>query len=189
MALGAQQLARLVSATANSFGFFSRNDGDVSVGRDEGLDAALRADVVEVLEWVTEQGQTRAVIHDRNKLAHQRGEKPTLFVSKDDGGRINGWYVGEIRSDYTGAIAKPWAIPAEIEIVYQYGYDAGTTNVNSQRTFDQNVRDVEKAFLAVKEIGGCQVRGLRQGDRGFGPAGDSVAHYYTGFIQVILCNL
>ena len=61
-------------------------------------------------------------------------------MSKDDGGRINGWYVGEIRSDYTGAIAKPWAIPAEIEIVYQYGYDAGTTNVNSQRTFDQNAK-------------------------------------------------
>lgn len=191
MALSVTQLARLASVNANQFGYYSRTNGDVSVGRDEGIDYHLRQAVVEVLEWLKTEGAKGWIIHDRQKVAFRVGEKPTLTVSKDDGGRVNGWFVGEIRTSLENARSTPSQLPASIEVIYQYGYSTGTdgATLNSQDIFDRNVRDFEKAILAVQELAGCYVTGIRQGDRGIGAAGDGVAHYYTAQILVNLCNI
>ncbi len=134
MALSAAQIATLTAL----------RDGRVD-------DVAIVTQIESELAEVARLMVPLSVAHSRTKLYWVEGEDASIFRSKDDGHRINGWYCTWVGTEPT-FVEQTNRVVAAFAVQHLYEYAFGTNADNSQRQFNENCSRFLAAFDPINGI-------------------------------------
>jgi hypothetical protein len=126
-----------------------------------------------------------SVAHNRTKVEWQPGDKVTIFLSKDDDNKVNGFYFSweEDEPTYLTSADVSW-----FSALYLYQFDFGSNDTNSERQFLENVSTFLTGLSRLGSIQGKLYMG-RTGKAFLTTSGGVTFHLWRGRLRFRICDL
>lgn len=164
---------------------------DVQTARD-GLDPiiwTMQQDLAEAAKVLVPS----SVAHNRTKVIWRVGDKLTIFLSKDDNDRVNGFYFSWVGVEPVDLLRSASGVNQRVGVIgcqYFYQFNFGSNDTNSERRFIENTSTFLVGLETLKEI---------QGNRYIGFSGDAIltdsvsagqpVHFWNGRLRFRICDL
>lgn len=154
-------------------------------------------DPLDPLVWTMQQDLAQAakllvptsVAHNRTKVIWRLGDKLTIFLSKDDSDRVNGFYFSWVGTEPIDLLRDQQnSLVGVIGCQYFYQFNFGSNDENSEKRFIANVSTFLVGLETLKDIQDKRFIGF-SGDAILTESAQQPVHFWNGRLRFRICEL